>query len=128
MSSKKLTIGNTLQARCAKCRKITSHTIVAMIEEVPTEVACNICKHPSVAKKLVVRRPVDPHKSEREEWATLIPGMDTTRATEYSMTAAYKKKALLNHPIFGIGLVQRVTGPQKMVVLFAEGEKIMRCH
>lgn len=128
MSSITLVVGNTLQARCAKCRKITSHTIVTMVEEVPTEVQCNKCKHPSAAKKPVVRRAVDSKKSEREEWATLRPGMDTTRATEYSMTAAYKKKALLNHPIFGLGLVQRVTGPQKMVVLFAEGEKIMRCH
>jgi len=128
MSSKILAVGNTLEARCAKCRKITSHTILTMIEELPTEVQCNKCKHPSAAKKPVVRRVVDPKKSEREEWATLRPGMDTNRATEYSMTAAYKKKALVNHPIFGLGLVQRVTGPQKMVVLFAEGEKIMRCH
>lgn len=128
MSSKTLAIGGPIKARCTKCRKITSHTIVAMTEELPAEVQCNICQHTSPAKKPVVRRTIDPKKSERDEWAALRPGMDTTRAKDYSMTGAYKAKSLVNHPIFGLGLVQRVTGSQKMAVLFADGQKIMRCH
>ena len=43
------------------------------------------------------------------------------------MTGAYKTKSLVNHPVFGLGLVQRLSGLQKMVVLFADGEKVMRC-
>ena len=39
MSSKTPAIGDTVQARCTKCRKITSHTIVAMAEELPAEVS-----------------------------------------------------------------------------------------
>jgi hypothetical protein len=53
--------------------------------------------------------------------------MDISRAQDYSMTGAYKTKALVNHPLFGLGLVQKMTGLQKMVVLFADGEKVMRC-
>lgn len=128
MSSKTQANGDPIQARCTKCRKITSQTIVAMSDERPSEIQCNTCQHTSPAKKPVVRRTVDPKKSERDEWATLRPGMDTSRARDYSMTAAYKAKTLVNHPIFGLGLVQRVTGPHKMAVLFADGQKIMRCH
>lgn len=127
MSSNISTIGDPIQSRCTKCRKITTHTIVAMGEEHPAEVQCNVCEQTSAAKKPVVRRAVDPKKSERDEWATLRPGMDTSRARDYSMTATYKAKSLVNHPIFGLGLVQRVTGPSKMAVLFADGQKIMRC-
>lgn len=127
MSSKKLSIGDAIQARCARCRKTTGHTVVATGEAHSTEVRCNSCQLTSTAKKPVVRRAVDPHKSEREEWAALRPGMDVSRATDYSMTASYKVKSLVNHPVFGLGLVQRVTGPQKMAVLFADGQKIMRC-
>lgn len=128
MTSKTLAIGDPIQARCTKCRKITSQTIVAMGEERPSEVQCSICQHTSPAKKPVVRRTVDPKKSERDEWSTLRPGMDTTRAKDYCMTSIYKAKALVNHPIFGLGLVQKVTGPHKMAVLFADGQKIMRCN
>jgi hypothetical protein len=127
MSSKTPAIGDSIQARCSKCRKITGHTIVAMTEELPIEVQCGKCQHKSAARKPADRRPVDPSKSAREEWAAKRPEMDISRAQDYSMTGAYKTKALVNHPVFGLGLVQRLSGLQKMVVLFADGEKVMRC-
>ena len=127
MTSKILTIGEPIQARCTKCRKITTHAIVTMAEELPATVQCSKCQHTSAARKPVDRRVVDPKKSAREEWASLRPDMDLSRAQDYSMTGAYKTKALLNHPVFGLGLVQKMSGLQKMVVLFADGEKIMRC-
>ncbi len=127
MISSTLAIGDPIQARCSKCRKTTKHTILSMNEERPGQVQCGTCQHTSVARKPVDRRPVDPKKSEREAWAALRPGMDSIRAMDYSMTGAYKAKALVNHPVFGLGLVQRLAGLQKMVVLFADGEKVMRC-
>lgn len=120
-------IGDPIQASCPKCRKITCHTIVTMNEKHATEVQCNTCKLTSAAKKPTVRRVADPQKALREAWATLQPGMDCTKAADYSMTGAFKVKSLVNHEVFGLGLVQRVSGPQKMVVLFADGEKVMRC-
>lgn len=128
MSNKTLAIGEPIQTRCTKCRKITDHIIVAMFDDRPSEVQCNTCKTTSPAKKPAVRRIADPKKSERDEWATLRPGMDTTRAKDYSMTTTYRAKNLVNHPIFGLGLVKKVTGPHKMAVLFADGQKIMRCN
>jgi hypothetical protein len=53
--------------------------------------------------------------------------MNLAKATDYSMTATYKVKALINHPVFGVGLVQRVVGSQKVEVLFEDGRKTMRC-
>jgi len=120
-------LGDPIQARCTKCRKITPHTIIAMNDELPAEVECSKCQHKSAARKPVDRRPVDPKKAAREEWANLRPNMDGSRAADYSMTAAYKVKSLVNHPVFGLGLVQRQSGLQKMIVLFADGEKVMRC-
>jgi hypothetical protein len=53
--------------------------------------------------------------------------MNGSEATNYSMTTACKLKSLIRHPLFGLGLVQRVIGPQKVEVLFADGKKTMRC-
>jgi hypothetical protein len=127
MPSQNLTIGDPTQSRCSKCRKITGHTVVAMVDELPSEVQCGKCQHRSAFKPPANHRPVDPNKSAREEWAALRPAMDVSRAQDYSMTGAYKIKSLVNHPVFGLGLVQRLSGLQKMVVLFADGDKIMRC-
>jgi hypothetical protein len=53
--------------------------------------------------------------------------MNSDAARDYSMTGAYKVKSLINHPVFGLGLVQRVVGERKVEVLFEEGKKTMRC-
>ncbi len=125
--------GDPIEARCTKCRKNTDHIIITMAEEEPLKVQCNTCSRqhkyrpPTAARKPAVRRAANPQVAERKEWEVLRPGMNGDKATDYSMTEAYKVKALINHPVFGLGLVQRVVGPQKVEVLFEDGKKTMRC-
>jgi len=133
MESKPLSAGDPIEARCTKCRKNTNHIVIAMVEEAPAKVQCNTCSRehkfrpPTVPKKPAARKTVQPKEAERNEWELLRPGMNTAKATDYSMTDAYKVKALINHPVFGIGLVQRLAGSQKIEVLFQDGKKLMRC-
>ncbi|MCK4536209.1 MAG: hypothetical protein KAT93_04300 [Desulfuromonadales bacterium] len=133
MQSTTLTAGDPTEARCTKCRRNTDHIIITMGEESPIKVECNNCgrqhkyRPPTAARKPAVRRTIDPKDAERKEWEALRPSMDSAKATDYSMTAAYKVKALTNHPLFGLGLVQRVVGPHKVEILFEDGKKTMRC-
>lgn len=124
--------GDPVEVRCTKCRKLTSHTFVPA-EPAPTLLQCSICNRQrkvlstTSPKKLAPRRAADPAAEERKEWAALEPTMNRTVAANYSMTASYKLKSLINHPLFGLGQVQRVIGPKKMEVLFSDGKKTMRC-
>jgi len=140
MQSTALSTGDPIEARCTKCRKNTDHTIVTLAEEGPVLVQCNTCSRqhkfrpPTAAKTPAVRRTIKhrdaeiKHKdAERKEWEVLRPSMNSAVATDYSMTDAYKVKTLINHPLFGLGLVQRVVGSQKVEVLFEDGKKTMRC-
>ncbi len=133
MQSTTLSAGDPIEARCTKCRKNTNHIIVAMTEEGPAKVQCNTCsgqhkyRPPTAPKKPAVRRTVDPKIAEQKEWAELRPSMNEKQATDYSMTAAFKTGALMNHPLFGLGLVQSLIGPRKIKVLFEDGKKTMRC-
>lgn len=133
MQSATLSPGAQIEARCTKCRKNTDHLVVTLTEEGPDEVQCIGCSRqhkyrpPTAAKKPAVRRSVNPKETERKEWEVLRPNMNSEKATDYSMTDAYKVKALINHPLFGLGLVQRVVGSQKVEVLFEDGKKTMRC-
>ncbi len=133
MPSSTLSPGDPIEARCTKCRKNTNHIIVAMAEELPAKVQCNTCsgqhkyRPPTAPKKPAVRRTVDPKVAERKEWQELRPGMDAGQATDYSMATAFKVGVLMNHPTFGLGLVQRIVGPRKVEVLFEDGKKMMRC-
>jgi hypothetical protein len=133
MQSTTLSAGDPIESRCTKCRKNTNHIIVAMTDEGPAKVQCNTCggqhkyRPPTAPKKAAVRRTVDPKIAEQKEWQSLRPGMDSKQATDYSMTTAFKVDSLMNHPVFGLGLVQSLAGPRKVRVLFEDGKKTMRC-
>lgn len=126
-------VGDQIEGRCTKCRKNTSHKIMTLDEDAPADVQCTVCsrehkyRKPTVPKKPAVRRTVNPQDAERKEWKTLQPNMNSAKAMDYSMNTAYKVKSLINHPVFGLGIVQRVAGPQKVEVLFEDGKKTMRC-
>lgn len=134
MQDATLSVGDSIEGRCTKCRKNTAHIIVTLVEENPGKVQCTVCNRehkyrpPTAARKPAARRTVDPKEAERQEWQALQPTMNPAKATDYSMDATYKVNALINHPRFGLGVVQRVVGPQKIEVLFEDGRKMMRCQ
>lgn len=134
MQNPALSVGDQIEARCTKCRKNNTHTIIAVEEETPAKVECDVCNRqhkyrpPTVPRKPAPRRTIDPNEDARKEWATLRPGMKVSKATDYSMEAPYKRGSLMNHPVFGLGLVQRVAGHRKVEVLFEDGRKLMRCQ
>jgi len=133
MSSKPLSVGDPIESRCTKCRRITNHIIVALTEDQPAKVQCCTCSgqhnyRPAVArKKPVARRTVDPRIAEQKEWLQLQPGIESKMAIDYSMTTSFKVGSVMKHPRFGLGIVQVTLGPQKIEVLFEEGKKKMRC-
>jgi len=126
-------VGDPIESRCTKCRKITNHIIVAIAEDVPAKVQCNTCsgqhkyRPPTVRKKPAPRRPVDPAIAEQKEWLKLQPDIEAKSAVDYTMKTAFKVGSVMKHPRFGLGLVQGNLGPQKVEVLFEEGKKKMRC-
>jgi hypothetical protein len=134
MQSTELLPGDQIEARCTKCRKNTQHTIITLVEAEPAQVECSACtrqhafRPATLPKKAAMRRAIDPKAAEQKEWQTLRPSLKSERATDYSMTDAYKTNSLMNHPVFGLGVVQRVVGTRKIEVLFEEGKKTMRCR
>ncbi len=133
MQKDKLTAGDPIEARCTKCRKITNHIVVAMADDRPAKVECNTCKgqhkyrSPVAAKKPAVRRTADPKVAEQKEWEKLRTEIEDKQAVGYSMTVSFKVGTVMNHPKFGLGLVQSKVGPQIVEVLFEDGKKKLRC-
>ncbi|AMV70428.1 hypothetical protein JCM30471_24230 [Desulfuromonas carbonis] len=129
-----LSVGDPIEGRCTKCRKNTNHLILVMAETEPAKVECKVCgrqhkyRTPTVTKSPAARQALNHREAERKEWEGLRPGMKSEEASAYSMNGAYRVKALIDHPLFGLGLVQRVVGSQKIEVLFEDGKKTMRCR
>jgi hypothetical protein len=141
----KKSAGDIVESLCTRCRKVMNHTIVAMVGEKIVRVECNTCKgthnyHPVKAarepaagkapqqKGAATRKSkADPEAAAREEWAELRPFMNPVQALPYDMNGTYRVKNLLQHPVFGLGVVQLLLPPNKMDVLFRDGKKRLRC-
>ena len=125
--------GEQIQARCTKCKENTESVIVSLIDNAPEKVECSVCsrKHkyrpPIKPKRAYNRQPPQKVESEHKKWQNQLAAADESKAVEYSMTTSYKLAALINHPVFGLGLVQGDAGSRKVEVLFETGRKIMRC-
>jgi hypothetical protein len=140
--------GDIIETNCTKCKALTNHTIVAMVNGLTVKVECNVChsshkyhppkeakaarspavpKAPRAATAAPRRMKKDPVEEAIAEWAELQSSLDPERARPYEMTAVYRVKSLLAHPTFGLGVVQKVLPPNKIEVLFKEGRKLLRC-
>lgn len=146
MIIRKLSAGDTIEARCTRCRKVLNHTIVAMVGERVVRVECNTCKgvhnyHRDVEPKAPAagtsgrktepaprKAKKEPGGADREEWESLRPAMEKERAIAYDMDGAFRADDLVAHPVFGLGVVKSVVGPNKMEVLFQVGKKLLRCR
>lgn len=151
MSNRKLSAGDIIDARCTRCRDILNHRIVAMVGDKVVRVECNTCggvhnyyppptaktvKVPGggsvTAKKTTTAAPRtpkrDPQQSDRDEWLSLRSNMRIDRAIAYTMNGKFRSDDLVDHPVFGLGVVRQIVPPNKMQVLFEDGIKLLRCQ
>jgi hypothetical protein len=70
----------------------------------------------------------DPQQSDRDEWLSLRSNMRFDRAIAYSMNGKFRVDDLVDHPVFGFGVVKLIVPPNKMQVLFEDGVKLLRCQ
>ncbi len=156
MSSKQLSAGDFIDARCTKCKLVTNHTIVAMVEDKPARVMCNTCngthnyhapkvpKAPKAAKAAKAPRVTSAGRAtsakksatakqkellaDIEQWQSLSLDADPTKAIPYNMQASFKMGNWVTHPTFGMGVVTEVFKPNKVEILFQDGKKLLRCQ
>ncbi len=128
-----------VRGRCRVCRDVTRHAVLSVCDQKPKTVQCSRCNDehkyksppPTRAEKeriAAARLRAKMQKEDREEWARMRPNMVTAKAKDYSMDGLFRKKDIVRHPLFGLGVVERKTGHRKVEILFADGRKVMRCQ
>lgn len=142
MKSEALAVGDTIESRCTKCRVVTKHIIVSMIDGKAAKVRCNTCEGvhnyhrllpggASETKKPVKKKkPAGPRKTAgatQQDWEKLVAKMAGQRRVPYDMSGSFRIDDLIEHPNFGLGVVRHTVKPNKMEVLFQGGTKLLRC-
>ena len=139
---KKLEAGNEINSRCLKCKDVTNHTIIALVDGEVAKVECNVCKgrhkyRPEIpekatpAKKKPTARATAAASAKlakiEAHFDELVAGRDEAVAIAYSMTDTFNKNDLINHPTFGLGVVAEIVMPNKIEVVFRLETKLMLC-
>ena len=131
-------VGGDTLSWCGKCRLELAHVIVAMLDGKPKRVQCKTCKAPHGYKRLGAAAEA---KAKRAPRAGAEPKKVTVRAAvyweekvaklsakvprRYAVNERFDATDLLEHPTFGLGVVETVRGDGKIIVLFKDGEKTL---
>ena len=133
--TKKYSVGGDVDAWCLKCKMELSHTITAIVDELPKKVKCNTCsglhvyrlkpvkKSASAAKKTTRKR--KPKISDLEIYESRLAGFDLAKATKYTMEGSFAQDEIIDHPYFGPGIVISVFSSKKIEILFKDGLKML---
>jgi hypothetical protein len=130
-------VGDNIAARCAKCKDVTDHTILSFKKEDKVgDVRCAKCSYehgyrqPRMKKgsagsiaSAAARKKV---KADAE-FEEMMKGTDPASAISYEMSASFLVGTLMDHKVFGLGKVIELMTPDKAVVHFREGHKILVC-
>ena len=128
-------VGGDIDAYCTRCKLVLGHTVLAMVGTRPARVRCNTCQgeHNYKAAAAAPKKGSWEPKVDRERrlakptvtsWEALLAKKDVSRARRYSTKERFETDDVLDHPVFGIGLVQEVNG-DKMRVAFKADTKVL---
>ncbi len=131
-------VGGEIDATCTRCRLLTNHRIVAMVDGAVKRVICLTCssqhtyRQPPGEKKTTepkVRRVSQEMKKttapsgQPRVFAQWLQNSEALKAAEtpplaYNWQEPYEEGQAISHPKFGLGFVQKVIPPNKMEVMF----------
>src|SRR5947209_3596384 len=128
-----LKVGGDVDAFCTKCKMLLGHTILAMVDKRPARVRCNTCQgeHNYRASEGTTARKRWEPASEREKkpvvtsWEALLKAKDISKARRYSAKEKYAADEVIEHPTFGVGLVQEVRGDKINVAFKADTKTLV---
>ncbi len=140
-----LSVGDNIDAYCLKCKLVLAHLILFKVDGVVSRVKCKTCnaEHkyrgtvPGVKKKAAERtsgavrakKPATSKAAVNEaplQWDLKSRNMPPeTPVRNYFIKDTFKANQVINHPVFGIGFVEKVVSDKSISVLFSDAVRLM---
>jgi hypothetical protein len=132
-------VGSNIDSWCTKCKLVLAHTIEAISAGQIKRVQCNTCrgKHQykseqpgtKPAKISAMRSSksssANKSKSKVSDLSRLMRGKRPEEAAPYNAKTHFVKGDLVEHTVFGLGIVVDHRDAQKIEVLFPTGPKVL---
>ena len=140
-----ISVGENIDAYCLKCKLVLAHLILFKVDDVVNRVKCKTCgaEHkyrgtvPAAKKTAAVRtssatrakKPATPKAAVNDaplQWDLKSRNMPpATSIRNYSIKDTFKVNHVINHPVFGVGFVEKVVTDKSIYVLFNDSVRLM---
>lgn len=128
-------VGEDFKYFCSRCQLELGHRILAMVGTQPARLRCNTCfsernyrqkREPkiSVAER---RRPSARQLKSEDFYAQKIQSTLMKTPKPYRIDVEVESDDVVDHKIFGRGVVLKVIPPDRMEILFREEVKVLAC-
>ena len=130
-------VGKSVDGWCARCKLMLAHTIEAVVNDKITRTHCNTCgaqhahrRNPPGSGSAKGRGASTGARSTRAaspavDYQARLRGKDVGNARPYKMSDRFQLEEIINHPLFGVGLVVAVRDSNKIDVGFTDGMKTL---
>lgn len=129
-------VGGDTLAWCTKCKMDLAHVIVSMIDGRPAKVICKTCRSQhnfkrgaavsSLPSRRAAAKPAARHVVKVSElWEKKMAEKKTAPLRPYTIQTSFEVGDVIQHPNFGIGLVEEVRRNGKITVLFRDDQRVL---
>jgi len=139
-------VGSEVEAKCSRCKLDLMHTVVAMLDGKPRRVRCLTCggdhlyrmpaslkaakaaerkKAAASKKSKAAKKAKSGGRGEIPDFETLAGGKRIDNPRPYAMTERFVGGEIIQHPVFGVGVVAVVRGQDKIDVAFQGGPRTL---
>ena len=126
--------GQDCDSYCTKCQLVLAHVIIAMRGTHPAMVECKTChavhaykkEAPSAKKTGTKRSPSKAKATARQTtYQNLLAGRDISGAEYYKTTTLFAEADVVDHKIFGLGVVTQILSDNTIEVMFQASTKTL---
>ena len=136
----KYNAGHDIDTYCSRCKLDLAHVVIAAAAGQPVRVLCKTCNSEhayrkkkrvtGVTKRTTTKRATASTSTidgplSSEAYTQLFSGRDLSRSRRYTIRESFTVDDIVDHKKFGIGLVTKLLGDQKIEVTFREGIKVL---
>ena len=133
--------GGDIDTACTRCKLELAHIIIAMNGPRVVRVECKTCRTVHAYRGKISRTTPKTTRSpssapsgatsrnkvtrQAAQFDDRLVGLDISRASRYRATETYGEDSVIDHPIFGLGIVGRLLSDSKIEVQFRIGPKVL---
>jgi hypothetical protein len=135
----KIQSGDEIDSHCGKCKMERVHHVVALVGGTVVKVVCKTCGHQHRHKSSEPlprgktpssgpRRSIGGANRQTQRWEDALQKRETAVRKLYSTCGSFEPGDVIEHNLFGCGVVTEIATGGKMNVLFREGARRLVCN